>query len=240
MKGRVEAFYFRTGRVISNDLLSSMILRLKLGQDFKSKGHHPLHPVTHPIFCSEAQRAISWYFHSSDHKAINIWHCVSWVSVGIIHSLCPTVTCFRITGRDSFPFFFRANEVSPHARKTFQILTLLNCKGMKGAPISWRKWMSGSYQSCGGKFLRWTNQICGLSSRSSIGRPLAHIMSSEMMADCGWLDPWQQQRRNAECSNGRGPVSRKRWGSGTYMSYMCHKFVIYMSYRSYIRIKWNI
>ena len=99
---------------------------------------------------------------------------------------------------------------------------------MKGAPISWRKWMSGSYQSCGGKFLRWTNQICGLSSRSSIGRPLAHIMSSEMMADCGWLDPWQQQRRNAECSNGRGPVSRKRWGSGTYMSYMCHKFVIYM------------
>ena len=174
-----------------------MILRLKLGQDFKSKGYHPLHPVTHPIFAPKPKEQ------------------------------------YHDRRRDSFPIF-RGNEVSPHARKTFQILTLLNCKGMKSAPISWRKWMSGSYQSCGGKFLRWTNQICGLSSRSSIGRPLAHIMSSEMMADCGWLDPWQQQRRNAECSNGRGSVSRKRWGSGTYMSYMCHKFVIYMSYICYI------
>ena len=178
-----------------------MILRLKLGQDFKSKGHHPLHPVTHPIFAPKPKEQ------------------------------------YHDRRRDSFPIF-RGNEVSPHSARLFKFLHCWIVRGWRVRQYLEESGCQGHIKvveanSCDG-------QICGLSSRSSIGRPLAHIMSSQMMADCGWLDPWQQQRRNAECSNGRGPVSRKRWGSGTYMSYMCHKYVIYMSYRSYIRIKWNI
>ena len=97
------------------------------------------------------------------------------------------------------------NELSPHSARLFKFLHSWIVKVWRV-----RQYLESRCQghikvpeanSCDG-------QICGLSSRSSIGRPLAHIMSSEMMGDCGWLGIGQQQTRNAECSNGRGSHAR--------------------------------